>query len=229
MFYGKMQNIYIYIPNLFPNWRKILTAFIPSYQNHRNFYSFTKRIFMHIYSHSQPVKRFAIPPRKSWRSKITASPACHKRCCFPFFVFNLRHFYSLSRAHKHAEANRPTSLTPGNSLLLSHPPRRLLLRSAEWPKVGEPLLAAHAINSKASRFYWMDLARPPRSSSHQLLYILITTPGVDRRKGARGVPLYRPGQLYYCSFINFRFSLMMLPRAGFTLPSRLGDWMSNAI
>lgn len=117
----------------------------------------------------------------------------------------------LPHAFSHIQMQREQT-TPRASPLVTHscsqhPPRRLL-RSTEWPKVGEPLLAAHAINSKASRFYWMDLARPPHPPHRT---ILITTPGVEGTKARAGCRSIDRVPAVFLFIHNFRFSLMMLP------------------
>jgi len=135
------------------------------------------------------------------------------RISFPRFSRTTYAVLAFSRKHMRARQGAFHKLHP----LPTHPCHcHRLLRSAEWTKVGEPLLAAHAINTKASRFYWMDSALPPhplsRPSSHQPPHPYWLLRREWAAGGLRGVPLYRPGQLYYCSFINFRFSLVMLPR-----------------
>jgi len=116
--------------------------------------------------------------------------------------------YSQTRIHRH--------IAPRASPLITHPchlHRHRLLRSAEWPKVGEPLLAAHAINSLPHLLNGLGAPAAPLGALTPS-YWLLRRGWVGARAG--GGPLYRPGQLYYCSFINFQFSLMML-WAGFTL------------
>lgn len=185
LFYVKVQDIYPKFIIL--SWRKILTAVIRSYSKSPKFLFFREtNIHAYLFAH---ISRLCLENRGA--RKLRPALPGRKRCCFPFFVFHLRHFHTLSRTHKHAEANRPTSLSPLVTHSCSHIPPGGCCGPLNGRKWGEPLLAAHAINSKASRFYWMDLARPPRSSSHQPppLYWLLRRGwiGAKARAGCRSI------------------------------------------
>lgn len=90
-------------------------------------------------------------------------------------TYVLIHMHTCTHIHMHAREYKhiciyTSSTTPRasplDSLPLPSPQAAAVLWMAES---GGVLLAAHAINSKACRFYWMDLARPPYPSSLQPL------------------------------------------------------------
>lgn len=122
-----------------------------------------------------------------------------------------------------AHINTQRQTAPRVSPLVTHPCPHIPpggccgpLNGRKWGSPFQLPTQSIARPPASTEWTWRARRAPHRTNSS----ILITTPGVDRREGARGVPLYRPGQLYYCSFINFRFSLVMLPRTSFTPQAR---------